>query len=94
MGVVENHLLESAVCNACAQIAHHGEKCPRAHGEGPRKSQMLVALAIADRRQRIQRELRRNELQRFAEQQIVDQRVCREGQMVTVLLDRGRGQHQ
>ena len=55
---------------------------------------MLVALSVANRRQRVDGQLRRNQRERLAEQQIVDQRVGGQRQMMAVLLDGGRGQHE
>ena len=55
---------------------------------------MLVALAVVHGRQRIDGKLRRQFLQRMAEQQVVDKGVRGERKMVAVLFDRGGGQHQ
>src|ERR1019366_9727725 len=51
MGVVKHNLFEPACSNARAEVANHCKKRLRAQRECPRKSQMLVAFAIADRRQ-------------------------------------------
>ena len=53
MRVVQNQLLKSARSNACPKIAYHRDKCLCAHGQGAGKTKMLVALAIANGRQRV-----------------------------------------
>ena len=60
----------------------------------PGKPMMLVALAVMDRRQRVDGQLCRKLVEGAAQQQIVDQRVGGERQVVAVLLDGGGGQNE
>ena len=92
MGVVEDELFESAGGDAGAEVAHDSQKSLRAHRKRAGKAEVLVALAVADGRQRVDGQIGGNDRQRFAEQQIVDQRVGGQRQMMAVLLDGGGGQ--
>src|ERR1019366_1019491 len=55
MGVVYDDLLESAGRDARTKITHDREKRLRAYRKRTRKPHMLIALAIADGRQRVHR---------------------------------------
>jgi len=79
MGVVEDQFLEAAGGDACAQVADNGQKGLRAYRKGAGKSNMLVALAVADGRQGVDGHLGRKQRKRLAEQKIVDQRVRGQG---------------
>ena len=54
---------------------------------------MLVAFAVAERREYPHRGLFRHLLQRLAKQQVVDQRIGRQRQVMPMLLDRRRRQN-
>src|SRR6266581_4098013 len=67
--VVQDQLRESGGRDTRAKIAQHCGKCLRAQRESAGKAEMLVALSIADSRQREDGQLRRDALESLAQQQ-------------------------
>ena len=90
MRVVERELLESRGGDAGADVAHDRHEGGCGDGERSGKADVLVALAVADGRQRVDADVGGKFFEGFAEQQIVDERVGRKRQVMAVLLD-GRG---
>src|ERR1700688_1890397 len=94
MRIVKDQFSKTGSRDAGPQIAQHGHKCGCRHGECAGESKMFIALAVVDRRQGIDGQIRGQLFDRPPQQKIIDQRIRGQREMMTVLLDGCRRKHE